>query len=73
LTAAEHLRWTTDCALDFFDKGDKKNALASFLSNIGKHEGTRWIQTHPATLMIIHTGLSQGREGFEQAMLGFAV
>lgn len=40
-TADEHLQWCKDRALAYLDRGDVTNALASFVSDMSKHEGTR--------------------------------
>lgn len=56
-----------------FDMDDETNALASFISDVGKHEGTQHIRSNPLTLMIVRDGYLRGRDAFEKAMLGFAV
>mgnify|MGYP000633824714 CR=1 FL=1 len=72
-TAEEHLEWAVRRALEYYDAGDQTNALASFLSDVGKHNGTRHIQDHSATLMILRLGMSEGRSAFEKAMRDFAI
>lgn len=72
-TAKEHLEWCVSRAMEYYDEGDQTNALASFLSDVGKHDGTEHIQWSGATLMILRFGMSEGREAFEKAMRGFAV
>jgi hypothetical protein len=37
---AEHLQWAKDRALDYADKGDTGNAIASLRSDLGKHPET---------------------------------
>lgn len=71
--AQQNLDWSTSRALEYFDDGDTKSALASFLSDVSKDRGTAWIQTHPATLMLLQDGLKRGRDAFEAAMRGFNV
>lgn len=39
-TRAEHLQWCKDRALQYADAGDSVNALASMLSDLGKHPET---------------------------------
>jgi hypothetical protein len=39
MTRAEHLSWAKERALEFADRGDKGQTLASFVSDIGKFEG----------------------------------
>lgn len=38
---AEHLAWCKTRALQYVDAGDLKNAFASMMSDLGKHEETR--------------------------------
>ena len=42
---AEHLKWCKERAFQYLDKGDVKNAYASFISDMGKHSET---SSHPA-------------------------
>jgi hypothetical protein len=72
-TAQETLEYAANVALEYYDKDDTTGALAAFLSEIGKHEDTRLIQTGTSTLMILRVGMSQGREAFKKAMLNFSV
>lgn len=40
MTRAEHLAWCKQRALEYVDSGDLKNAMASMLSDLGKHPET---------------------------------
>ena len=62
-----------DRSLEYYDRGDTTGAMASFLSDVGKHEGTAHIQSNPATMMILQMNINRGRREWEKAMLGFAV
>jgi len=73
MTAREHLEWAIDRALEYYDMGDKDGAMTSFISDVGKHDGTAHIQTNSATMMILMMNLNRGRSEFEKAMRGFAV
>lgn len=73
MTAAEHLDWAIDRALEYYDMGDMNGALVSFLSDVGKHDGTAHIQSNPATMMILQFNLDRGRLEFKEAMRGFAI
>ncbi len=73
MTGKEHLQWATDRALEYYDMGDETGALASFLSDVGKHDSTRHIQGFPASMMILRVGMGRGRAEFKKAMLDFAV
>ncbi len=39
----EHLQWCKDRALEYLDRGDLVNAIASMLSDLSKHDETRGI------------------------------
>ncbi len=41
MTRTEHLQWCKDRALEYARIGDASQAVASMLSDLGKHEGTR--------------------------------
>lgn len=43
MTAAEHFTWAQGRALAYLDAGDPINAMASLVSDLGKHEGTAGI------------------------------
>ncbi|MEP7204892.1 MAG: hypothetical protein ABI716_01725 [Candidatus Saccharibacteria bacterium] len=72
-TAQEHLNWATDRALDYFDANDKMSAVTSFLSDVGKHPRTAWIQTHHLTMPMLMSQYDEGRDAFKKFMLGFSV
>lgn len=40
-TRKEHLDWAKQRAIDYVDQGDFKGALASMMSDLGKHVETR--------------------------------
>jgi hypothetical protein len=40
-TREEHLRECKRCALEYLDVGDVQNAIASMMSDLGKHDETR--------------------------------
>lgn len=51
MTRAEHMQWCKDRALEYVNMGDLDQALASMLSDLGKHDET---QQHPGgQLMLI--------------------
>jgi len=37
----EHLQWAKDRAIEYLDRGDIRNAITSFMSDLGKHADTR--------------------------------
>lgn len=70
-TAKEHMDWAVGRALEYYDQRDHTNAIASFVSDMNKHNDTRYIASHPLTLVILQDGL-KSRQDFEKAMRGFA-
>ena len=40
MTRDEHIQWCKDRALEYLDRGDLANALASMLSDLSKHPET---------------------------------
>lgn len=72
-SAREHLAWSAERALEYFDQGDKQEAIASFLSDVGKHPGTAWIQGEGMFLRLLDMEYDRGRIAFERFLLGFAV
>lgn len=45
MTAAEHFDWAVSRAMEYVEMDDGNNALASLVSDLGKHEGTAGIFT----------------------------
>lgn len=41
MTREEHLKWCKKRAIQYVDAGDDKNAFASMMSDLGKHEETK--------------------------------
>lgn len=41
MTRAEHLQWCKDNAMEYVAMGDFQSAVASMLSDLGKHEETK--------------------------------
>ena len=41
MTREEHLAWARERALEYVDRGDLPSAVASLISDLGKHEETR--------------------------------
>lgn len=62
MTRKEHLDWCKARALEYLDNGDAGTALASFHSDVLKHEETAEILHNPAiTLLTAHTLSSLGQ------------
>lgn len=41
MTRAEHMAWCKQRALEYVDRGELRDAIASMLSDLGKHEETQ--------------------------------
>lgn len=74
-TAQDHLEWCAQRALEYYDHGDKANAIASFVSDVRKHDGTGHIASLLAggMIMLLESSYDRGREPFKKFMLDFAV
>lgn len=71
--ARAHLDWCVTRALEYYDAGDERNAMTSFMSDVRKHDGTLFIFANPLLMPILQDGLNGGREQFKTAMEGFNV
>ena len=54
-TRKEHLDWCKQRAMEYCNEGDLTNALASFMSDLGKHEET---VGHPAIMLGMSLSMS---------------
>lgn len=54
VTAAEHFDWAVGRAMEYVELNDAGNAIASLVSDLGKHEDTAGILT--PDLMLLCTG-----------------
>jgi len=41
MTRAEHMAWAKQRALEYADRGEADNCIASMISDLGKHEETK--------------------------------
>lgn len=73
MTAQENLEWSAERALEYFDMEDRAGAIASFISDVGKHEGTAWIAQEPMFMLLLNAEYDRGRIAFERFLLGFSV
>jgi hypothetical protein len=66
-TAKEHMDWAVGRALEYYNRGDHTHAIASFISDMNKHDATAHIAQNPMTLMILQGGArepAEVREGY---------
>lgn len=71
-TARDHLNWCVARALAEYDRGEKMDAIASFMSDVSKDDRTAWIKTS-TTMSMLFTAARVSRAEFEKAMTGFNV
>lgn len=64
----EHVKWCKDRAIEYLDKGDTKNAVASFVSDMNKHDETRG---HVALQMLMMIAMSGDTGRIRECILGF--
>ena len=50
MTREEHLSWCKERANEYLDQGDITNAIASMLSDLGKHEETKGVGSSMAMI-----------------------
>jgi hypothetical protein len=54
MTNDEHLAWCKKRALEYLDRGDVTNAIASMLSDLSKHEETKAIGKSLGPMGLVH-------------------
>jgi hypothetical protein len=71
--AKKHFQWCMERALKLYEAENTDSAIASFVSDTGKHEGTKHINERGfMTMMILRDALGS-REDFIKAMKGFNI
>ena len=70
MTADEHLAWAKARALEYVDRGDLQNAVASMASDLTKHGAFRGASYQRATL-IGSSEISKGAEAVRRWINGF--
>jgi hypothetical protein len=50
MTRAEHIRWCKERAREYLNAGDLQQAIASMMSDLGKHEDTANLASLPLGL-----------------------
>ena len=69
---AEHLQWCKDRALEYADRGDVANALASMTSDLRKHPGTKDHDGMELMMMLAIAGQSERPGELRHFIEGFA-
>jgi hypothetical protein len=70
MNAAEHFDWAIDRAMEYVEMGDGGNALASLISDLGKHEGTAGILTLDLEGLFLGEVIIGGAEGARRFIKG---
>lgn len=70
MTRQEHLDWCKKRALEYLDRGDITNAVASMASDLNKHEETKCVPKELLMLGMI-TVMNNDIEGARRFINGF--
>jgi hypothetical protein len=71
MTRQEHLDWCKKRALEYVDRGDMKNAYASMVSDLNKHEETRNHSAIQLGMMLMMGGYLAKKEEMTKFINGF--
>lgn len=72
MTRDEHLQWCKDRAVEYVDRGELSMALASFTSDVRKHEDTADLAENLLLQMEGYRCVDQrDREGMRHLIVGF--
>lgn len=71
MTRQEHLDWCKRRALDYLNVGDIKNAVASMLSDLDKHEETRLQKGSPLVALGLMYATSGSFDDVRRFIVGF--
>jgi len=70
VNAAEHFDWAVGRAMEYVDMDDGGNAMASLVSDLGKHEGTAGILTEPLLFLFTGEVVIDGAQGARRFIEG---
>lgn len=68
--AAEHFDWAAGRAMEYVEMGDGANAMASLVSDLGKHEGTAGILTPDLQMLLMGEVMIGGAQGARRFIEG---
>ena len=72
MNRAEHLDWCKERALEYVEAGDLANAMASMVSDLGKHEDTAALVHNTVLMQLGMRAVVQGDEhGVRRWIEGF--
>ena len=72
MDAAEHFAWAQARALEYVDRNEPAQAMASFVSDLGKHEGTVGILTPDLQGLFLGEVMIGGATGARSFIEGLA-
>jgi len=72
MNAAEHFAWARTRALEYVDLNDPGNAMASLVSDLGKHEGTAGILNPDLQVLFLGEVMIGGAAGARSFIEGLA-
>lgn len=70
-TREEHLLWCKNRAMEYAERGDFTQAVASMCSDLGKHEETRGHSGIQLGTMGLMAGLYNSRDSVSRWIMGF--
>ena len=71
MTREQHMEWCKGRALEYLDKGDVANAIASMLSDLAKHPETRLSSNSPLPMLGMMTAARGDSRGARRFIEGF--
>ena len=71
MTREEHLAWCKKRALEYLDKGDVENAIASMMSDMQKHDETKLISGSMLSAMGLVIVISRDPQAARRYIEGF--
>lgn len=71
MTRAEHIQWCKERALEYVDRGELQNALASMGNDLDKHEATKNHVAMPLGLQLMINGHLNTPAKMREFILGF--
>lgn len=71
MTRTEHLEWCKKRANEYLDRGDVPNAVASMLSDLSKHDGTKLAPGSILTQLGMMTAMNNDIDGARRFIDGF--
>lgn len=70
MNAAEHFDWAVGRAMEYVEMGDGANAMASLVSDLGKHKDTAGILTPPLQGLFLGEVMLGGATGAKRFIEG---